>query len=94
MRVMAARKKFQLVTKPKNIQLYHLLVGVVLSVLGAHFWTGTDPLWFQGGLCECLAFFFLSALFPRRAPLQSGLDQVKNRQSHYPILPDEEKNKR
>ena len=72
------RKKFQLVTKPKNIQLYQLLVGVVLSALGAHFWIGIDPLWFQGGLCECLAFFFFIGAFPQASvPSKAALIKSK-----------------
>src|SRR5665213_4443554 len=72
------RKKFQLVTKPKDIQLYQLLVGVILSALGAHFWSGIDPLWFQGGLCECVAFFFFIVAFPQAgAPSKAALIKLK-----------------
>src|ERR1700678_4185518 len=73
-----AQNKLWRVTKPKDIQLYQVLVGVVLSSLGARFWTGTDPLWFQGGLCECLAFFFFIGAFPQAiAPSKTALIKSK-----------------
>ncbi|HTA76005.1 MAG TPA: glycosyltransferase family 39 protein [bacterium] len=73
------QNKVRLVAGSDHIQLYRLILGAALSYWGAHLWTGTDPIWFQGGFFECMAFFVFVSAFPQNPESSTVSKPSKNK---------------